>query len=238
MITTTKAVVLRIVPYSDSKYILNCYSSDFGRISFVNFKPKGGKQKRTEYIHSLALVEVVFINHEKKQVHTARSVQLCEQLQSLLSNPAKQSIVMFLAEFLNFVIKDEDSNPYLYRYIEEFICQLNETSERFDWFHHKFLLELAGFTGFFPELNLENNTNSGFLNLFTGELDEDESAFSVPLNVTECLRALRNIAYDSLPNIKGTALLRSDVLDAIIRYYSLHFPDFKEPSSLKIFRGY
>lgn len=238
MISTTKAIVLRIIPYSDSKNILNCYSPDFGRVSFVCFKPKGKKRWSAGYFHLLALVEVVFAYHEKKHVHTARSVQHTGQLQSLLNNPAKLSIAIFLAEFLNSVLQEEDANALLYTYMENFIFQLNESVSGYDGFHLKFMLELASYTGFFPELDLSGVIGNGFLNLSTGELDDTEHTFSLSKESGDIFKKLISTPYESLSTISIGAASRTKLLNELIRFYSIHFPDFKEPASLKIFRGY
>ncbi len=238
MITSTNVLVLRIVPYSDSKVILNAYSPDFGRISFLHFKPKATKKGRAGYFHPLALLEVLFNNHEKKQVHTARSVQHAVQLQSVLSNPAKQSITLFLAEFFNLILKDEDANPHLYHYLAAMVEKLDADTNGYPWYHLKVVLEVAAFTGFFPELQLRHNHGKAFLNLYTGELEGVSGPFSASEETTGALRSLLELPYEDLVQMPGGKGVRAQVLNDLMRFYALHFPDFKEPASLKIFRDY
>lgn len=238
MLTTTKAVVLKIVPYSDSKNIFNCYSPDFGRITFVHFQSKGGKRQRSAYFHPLSLVEVVFNHHERKHVYTANSMQHSVQLQSLLTNPLKQSIILFLAEWLNSILKDEDANAFLYTYISDFVELLNVAKSNFELFHLKFILELATFTGFFPEMRWEDFTVGGYLNLYSGDFESQASNLTVSGPITEALLQIGTLPYDKLSEQNFPSAVRTEMLDEILRFYALHFPDFKVPASIKIFRGY
>lgn len=238
MFTKSQAIVLRTIPYSDSKLILNCYTPKFGKIAFIDYRAKGRKKHRSGYFHPLAIIEVEYNSHERKQVYSAKSIQHSVQLQSVLTNPFKQSISLFLSEFLDFILKDEDSNETLYEYILKGISALDEAKEGYDLFHLKFILDLATFTGFFPEIQFNQYYENRFLNLMNGAFEDHDGSLTVSTNCTLFIVQLANTPYESLGDIDVSTGLITEGLNALMRYYSIHFPDFKTPTSLKIFRGY
>lgn len=238
MLTKSEAIVLRVIPYADNKLILNCYSPGQGKIAFVDYRSKGRKKQRSGYFHPLAIVEVEYNSHERKQVYAVKSIQHSSQFQSLLTNPLKQSFSLFLSEFLNLVLKDEDANEELYTYIKRFIGFLNEAKGSFDLFHLKFILGLAAFTGFFPEIQFKAFHEKSYLNLMSGCFEEADTSLTISANCTWLLVRLSNTSFDSLHDLQVPPGLITEGLNALMQYYSIHFPDFKIPSSLKIFRGY
>ena len=219
MIINTKAIVLATVRYKDHAVIVNCYTKDHGVKSYLVhgiFKSKKGKMNPA-YFQLLTQLEIQASHHPNKELHKLKEVRINQHYQSLHSNIYKSSVVMFLAEALNNLIKDEDT-PELYEFIETALLwyDLHEFNPNF---HLLFLLKLSRHLGIYP--NLEEISSEFMLNLND-------------LTQVSLLEQLLGTTFDDLENIKMNAQMRQQLLTSILKYFSVHLGYFKTPKSLEI----
>ena len=73
-------------------------------------------------------------------------------LPSLLSDPSKLAIGLFVCEFLYHALRDEQRNEPLFDYVRTSIEWLDGRERDFANFHLVFLMHLSRFLGFYPNL--------------------------------------------------------------------------------------
>ena len=125
---------------------------------------------------------------------------------------------MFIAEVLQNILKEEEKNIELYRFLEASLLwyDLHEFNANF---HLTFLLKLSQYLGVYPDIDTLH------LNFFNYEKDNHK---------IDVLKKLLGIHFDDLHTIKINAQMRQDILNEILHYFSVHLGDFKKPKSLKI----
>ena len=154
MIISTKAIVLSKLKYKDNDLIVKCYLEAKGIVSFVvknAFSSKKGKLKPA-YFQPLSMLQVEFDYKNSRDLHYFKNIRLLHSFQSLHTAILKSTVVIFLAEILSAVLKEEEANPSLFSYIETTFLWF-DTIDHSSIFHHKFLMGLTKYLGFFTELN-------------------------------------------------------------------------------------
>lgn len=157
MLQSTRAVVIHTFSYSDTSVILRAYTEKFGFSSFLLKGFKKNKKQKAQ-LHSLAIIELSFLEKNSSSLLLARSVNSQNPLTNLLMDPVRSGVAMFISEWLSYTIKeDEEGDQQFFSWLVRAIELLNST-ETIANFHLWFLLELSKFMGIAPQGNRNNNT--------------------------------------------------------------------------------
>mgnify|MGYP005991288401 CR=1 FL=1 len=220
MLLTTNAIVLSALKYKDSSLIVSCYTKELGVQSYILhhiFKAKKGKLNPA-YFQLLTQLEVQTNYKPNQSLHKITEVKLHHLYTSMHTNVYKSAVSMFIAEVLQNILKEEEKNIELYRFLEASLLwyDLHEFNANF---HLTFLLKLSQYLGVYPDIDTLH------LNFFNYEKDNHK---------IDVLKKLLGIHLDDLHTIKINAQMRQDILNEILHYFSVHLGDFKKPKSLKI----
>lgn len=232
-ISTTKAIVISSIKYSDSSLIARLYTQQYGLVSYMLkgvLKSKRGKLKAA-YFQPLTLLTVVCSHQEKRSLQSLRDAQVSYMYQQIPTDVVKQSVVLFLSEVLSYSIREEETNDPLFQYLENSFLWL-DSHENSANFHLLFLLNLTKFLGFYPDT--AQCHKSGFHlreGIFTNDLHEKEI---VTGDEIVQLKKLLGINFDGIDSVKFSKSQRQALLKMLIRYFELHLEGFKSPRSLGV----
>ena len=112
MLIYTKAIVISKLKYRDNDLIVKCYTEHFGIQSYLLrgvLKSKTGKLK-VAYFQLLSQLEINVNYKENRSLQSITEVKPFVFYQSVHTNVAKSAIVMFLAEVLSEILKEEEKN--------------------------------------------------------------------------------------------------------------------------------
>ena len=164
------AIVLNTIKYSDKDLIVELLTEKDGCLSFMQRISTSKRAKiRTAWFQPLARLDVDYDDrptHKLKRLATAQPLPLL----TIPYEPAKTTMALFLAEFLRVTMRSEPASPLLFDYVWNSIEWLDTCRESFANFHLVFLLHLARFFGFEPNLeapspncyfDLERNIHNG-----------------------------------------------------------------------------
>ena len=233
MLVTTKAIVISKLKYSDNDLIVKCYTERFGVQSYLLrgiLKSKKGKLK-TAYFQLFSQLELIVNYRETRSLQSISEVKPFAFYQSIYSNVAKSAIVMFLAEVLSGVLREEENNELLFTYIETTLLWLDANDE-YSNFHLLFLLNLSRYLGFYPDLN---NSDSTFFNLEDGKFQSKKTnIYCVSDEILMQFKQLLGINFDALNTVKIKSGQRQELLNVILLYFELHLGSLKKPRSLQV----
>ena len=103
-------IVLHTLKYNDTSNIVEIYTREVGRSSFLVKVPRSRKSGvRSVLFQPLAMVELEAEIRPNSSLHRIREAKAFYPFQSLPYHPYKSSIAMFLAEFLYRALKEEAS---------------------------------------------------------------------------------------------------------------------------------
>ena len=233
MLRSNNCVVLSKLKYRDYDLIVKCYTEEHGITSYMlrGILKSKKSQSKTIYFQPLSLLQIEENYRPNQSLQFIKEVKFSHVYKSLHTNIYKASMVLFLAEILSTVLKEEEPNKDLYNYIS-IAFQYLDAEDNFSNFHLLFLLNLTKYLGFYPE---KTHQKHPFFNLESGVFESDNkgkhSIFGENLLL---LKHMLGINFDALYLVKINAKQRREFLNMLLHYFELHLEGFKKPKSLQV----
>lgn len=226
--------MLRQVKYSDTQIIVDMLTEALGRVAFFVSLPKSAKARiRRQYFVPLTLVDIEFDHRQRTQMQRLKNISIASPMVSITSSPGKTAIAMFLSEFLTYATAGEQANRPLFLFVWTSMQWLENAVEGIANFHLVFMLRLATFLGFSP--NLEPGEGEYF------DLQEGMFVAYVPahgqfLDVADSQRLLllMRLQYATMHLLRMSRAERNRCVDIALIFYRLHIPGFPELKSLSV----
>lgn len=229
----SEAIVLHSLKYGEGRIIVDMYTRSDGRLSFIVPVPRSQRSKvKKQYLQPLTLLAIEADVRQQAQLQKLRDARLLVPLPSLLSDPTKLSIGLFVAEFLYHALKGEQQNEPLFCYVRDSIVWLDSAPDRYVNFHLVFLMRLSRFLGFWPNLEEEGDYFDLRAASFCTEppLHRD---FLLPQEAGH-IRLLMRMDFPTMHLFRLTRAERARILEILLLYYRLHLPAFPELRSLQV----
>lgn len=261
MITKTEAIVLRTIKYGEQRLIVDMFTRQQGRMAFIVPLPKSAHAKlRKQHFQPLSLLSIEADVRQQVQLQKLRETSVLYPLSSLLSQPEKLSISLFLSEFLYYALRDEQQNEALFDYVLSSIEWLDGCESGFANFHLVFLMRLSRFLGFWPNLE-EGDPTPNPSPKERGSLEERDPLLTSPKErgslffdlraATFCgaaplhrdflvpneavhIRTLMRMNFANMHLFRLSRVERHRILELLLLYYRLHLPSFPELKSLEV----
>ena len=237
MLEKTRGIILHQIKYTDSGIVAQIYTKKFGRQSFLI----KGMRKRKTGKHNI-LFQPMFILDLELYYKASREMQTLKEFSvsftpyDIYSNIKKSCVAIFLGEVLTSVLKEESPHEEMFDFIEESIAYFDGCKEGFANFHIAFLVGLSSFLGFEPAPRLENE--NAFFDMVNGIFVPIPPVHGNYANeeITNILAEFFVASYDSVSTISLTGKIRNDVLETLVRFYSLHLPGLRKIRSLDVLK--
>jgi DNA repair protein RecO (recombination protein O) len=113
---------------------------------------------------------------------------------------------------------------------------LDKCESGFSNFHIAFLIALSSFLGFEP--GKRTDPENLYFDLINGtfvSLPPLHSSYADP-QVSDILAGFFSASFDMMRSIPLTGSLRDEVLETIIKYFSIHLPGLKKINSLDVLK--
>ena len=240
MLETTQGIVLHYNRYNDDSAIVDIFTLSRGSVSFL---VRDRRQKRGSGLHAtllrpLNIVELVLDFRPSLSLQRIQELHIAQCYTSLPYDPMKETLALFLSEFLHNALRNEMQNSDLYHYILYSLLWLDAAREGIANFHIAFLVRLTHYLGFWPNIQRKGRMTLPYFDLrdsietdtppLHGFYLKGEEAASLPLMLRMNLRNMHSFRLNRLQ--------RSRILDVLTTYYKLHVPEFRDPRSLAVLR--
>ena len=251
MHSKSEAIVLHSIKYGDTRLIVDMFTREHGRLSFAVPIPKSTRGKiKKQYFQPLTLLYIEADVRQQQQLHKLTDASLLSPLASLLTEPPKLAIALFIAEFLYYALRGEQRDERLFGYIRSSIEWLDGRQDRYANFHLVFLMHLSRFLGFFPNLEVTSSQQPPVIPRESSAptqlyFDLRAASFcSAPpphhdyLMPEEAGRIgiMMRMDYATMHLFRLSRAERNRTLEIIEHYYRLHLPAFPELRSLPVLR--
>lgn len=214
--------LLSYIKYGDYDAILHCYTLESGFQSFFMRGIYSAKNKKKAFLSPLNELEITFSSHHGN-LPTIKKVELSEKIPDEV-NVHKNAVIFFLSDFLNQILKNESQNVALYQEIKFFKQKILEKKMHA---HYFFLIRMLQFFGISPLVSEEK-----FLNIEKGVFQEEITQKEVDEDLSFLWKKILNQEIDEDFIIEKK--YRKSLLDSILQYYKMHFPEFYSPKSLPV----
>lgn len=227
----TQAIVLSYLKYGDSGLIVKCYTEKSGIESFILKNAFSGRNKKTAVVTILNQIYLIYEIRKNQNLIFPREITQAYHYKSLNTNPVKTTIVLFLGEILNSVLKEEESNLSLYNFISTCLIEFDSKDSSYADFHLWFLINLTRFLGFYPNLSDDYE----YFDLANGVSTNDyHSGFLIGNEELELFKKIIRLNFFTQKAPEFNQSERKNLLEIIIRYFELHIGDFRRPKSLEV----
>jgi DNA repair protein RecO (recombination protein O) len=231
----TDAIVLRSIKFGDSKMIVDLFTEALGRLSFIIRIPKTAKGKlKKQYFQPLTLLNVEFDYRQKLQLQHLRNAEIAYPFSGIPFSAVKLSISLFIAEFLLYVTRDEQTNPTMYKYIANSVEWLDASQRGVANFHLVFMMRLSRFLGFYP--NMDEHAATDYFDLRNGcftPLMPSHDEYLMPQEA-EKISLLMRMNFETMHLFQLSKADRNRITQLVIMFYQLHVPLFKDMKSLPV----
>jgi len=227
MLNKTRAIVLHHVRYGETSIVITLYTEKFGRLACM---ASGIRSRKTRIpailFQPLTIVDTDFYYRQNREIQRMKEASCPVIYNSIPFNYTKSAIALFLSEVLYLSLREEESNPVLFSFLIHSLQLLDTLEEGSVFFHHWFLLHLTRYLGYFPEVHQFDGPE-----LFSSGI---HSFGSLSAGASRALRRI-GVHAQGPPDLSDiTYRERNELLEGIIRYYSLHIDGFMRLKSLMV----
>lgn len=237
MILQSKAIVLRSLKFGESSLIIDMFTEQEGRISFIVRIPKTAKGKiKKQYFQPLTLLELELDYRQRVSLQHIKEVRIQHPYTSIPFDPVKSAILLFLSEFLYYVTRGEQQNVHLYNYVLSSMQWLDEVEHNYANFHLVFMMRLSRFIGFFP--NLDAYHEGSWFDLRNASFCDRAPLHPDYLLPSEAsgIGLLMRMDYENMHLFRLSHHERNRIADTVLRYYCIHVPDMPELKSFQVMK--
>jgi DNA repair protein RecO (recombination protein O) len=241
MIHKTKGIVLRTVKYGETSVIVTILTELFSLQSYLvngvrSSKGKGGS--KSAMFQPASMLDLVIYHQESKNLNRLKEYSWSFLYRNILSDVISNSIALFMIELLQKCIRQPESNPELYYFMEDALTALDQAERNVQAnFPLFFALHLSGFFGLRIDDNYSERRN--YLDLkegnFTSERPIHPHYLDHPLSdITSHLLKIKQPA--ELADLPLNKDKRRSLLEACEVFYSLHIQGFTPLKTLPVLR--
>ncbi|MBT2621028.1 MULTISPECIES: DNA repair protein RecO [Chryseobacterium] len=218
-----RAFLLSFIKYGENDAILHCFTEEDG---FQTYFLKGIYSKRNKKKALLQPLNQLNISISMGKSSGIRSISKFELVKNndIYTDIKINTVIFFVSDFLNQILRNEDKNLILFFSIDEFIGKLSSLNYQS---HLIFLIKILKIHGITPLVNVYD-----FLDPETGTFSLSQTHQLFNHEVSSLWKSI--ISSENPYEIKINSSFRKDFLDSILVYYHYHISDFKIPTSLEI----
>lgn len=218
-----RVFLLSFIKYGENDAVLHCFTEEDG---FQTYFLKGIYSKRNKKKALLQPLNQLNISINLGKSSGIQSISKFELVKNndFYTDIKVNTVVFFVSDFLNQILRNDAKNPVLFFSIEEFIDELSQQNYQS---HLIFLIKILKIQGVAPLINEHDY------------LDPETGIFS-PVPVHQLFNHEISIVWKSIMSsqnpyeIKINSSLRKGFLDSVLVYYHYHITDFKIPTSLEV----
>jgi len=237
MIEKTRGIILNQIKYTDSGIIARLYTRKFGRQSFLIRGMRSRKSgKHSILFQPMYILDLEISYKESREMNVLKEFSVSYSPYDIYSDIKKSCVAIFLGEVLTSVLREESSHDEMFDYIEKSIIYFDRCREGYANFHIAFLAGLSSFLGFEP--GTRENENDSFFDMSNGifvPVPPVHGNYANP-DVSNILAQIFLASYDNIGNILLKGAMRNEVLDTLLKYYSLHLTGLKKINSLEVLK--
>lgn len=237
MLERTRGVVLHQLKYGDDSLVVDIFTQEHGALSFMVRVPKQRKSPlRTVLLRPLNILELDFDYRSTQGLQRVKDMRLALPYASLPYDPVKETLALYLSEFLYHALKHEGRNEALFDYLCAGLEWLDGADSGVANFHLVFLIRLTRFLGFWPDV--PRHTDGLVFDMKDAVLTDVAPLHGLYLDARETafLPYLLRASFASMHRLVLNRQQRSRILEVVELYYKIHVAEFPDLKSLDVLR--
>lgn len=237
MIEKTQGIVLHQVKGATDHLIVTVYTESRGALQFVT-KPvrQRGRRANTHLLRPLSIVDIGFDYRANQSLQRMADLQVGVAYTSLPYHPMKETIALFLGEFLYYCLRNEARNKPLFAFLLNSLLWLDSCGGEVANFHLTLLMRLTRFLGFWPPV--DERVSGMYYDLQSCQYAAARPLHNAYLTPEEArlMPQLMRMDFASMHLFRMTRQQRERFLDVLETYYQQRLPGFPQLKSLAVLR--
>lgn len=237
MIEKTRGIVLHQTRGATGHLIVTIFTEDCGAVAFV-VKPSRAKTQRlhTNLLRPLSIVDLIFDLRVNQSLQRIEDLHVGMAYRSLPYHPVKETIALFLGEFLYYSLRNETRNQPLFAFLCNSLAWLDACDSGLANFHLTLLLRLTRFLGFWP--SVDASAHGMFFDMQTCQYTEVRPPHGAYLTPEEAglMPLMMRMNFPSMHLFRMSREQRNRFLDILEAYYQQRIPGFPPLRSLQVLR--
>lgn len=237
MLLKTTGIVLHQVKYTDSAVITHIYTESYGRQSFlIRGVHSKSSRSRAGLLQPLFILDMEVYHRGSRELQNVKELRNKLPFTSIPYDPGKTAIALFIAEVLYKVLREQEANAGMFSFLISSIETLDALDSDYNSFHLLFMLQLSRHLGFFPAR--KEVKGKAIFDLRSGTFVRNSPAHGQCLSESnsELINIMLSIGYQNQSDLHMNSQIRSQMLDNIVLYYTIHLDGFVRPASLDILK--
>lgn len=231
MLQKTEGIVIHTIQYSDTSIIAKIFTADHGLLSFMVNGTRGKKSaNKAVLFQPLSILALDIYHQENKNLKTIKESKLLLNPAGIYGNIHKTSVVLFMAEVLQKVLKENSVHPTLYDLLKQKMTELNDQSFHPD-FHLYLLLDIANELGFHPFNNY--SAKESVFSIEEGKFVEATHEHFGVMYLNENDSKLMN-GLLSNSKVQLNTVERRGMLMELMKYFQVHNPGMSSIRSIAV----
>jgi len=215
--------LLSFLKYGENDAILHCFTEEEGFNTYFLKGIYSKKNKKKAFLLPLNKLNFSILSGKSGAMQTVSRFEMLN-INDLYMDIKANTMIFFIADFLNQILRNENKNLNLFNCIDEFIDELNNKNYQSHLIFLIKILKIQGVAPLFGDAKYLDPETGTFSNHLTHHFFDDENSV-----LWKAVISSQNPYEIKIPSSK-----RKDFLDSILVYYHYHISDFKTPASLEI----
>jgi len=183
---------------------------------------KSKSSKKAIFFQPLNLINIVFYPSKSGGMGRLKEVSLLQTNSSINVSHVKMAIALFMGEVIYTTIREQESNPSLFNFLEVSIMALDAIEEGISNFHLLFIAQLSKYLGFFPNGSFSASTpyfdyRNGF---FVSHKPQHNQFFTSEMS--SLLSSLVETPFENADQIHLIGTQRNEFINSMLHYYAYH----------------
>ncbi|HOP05104.1 MAG TPA: DNA repair protein RecO [Tenuifilaceae bacterium] len=222
MLNKTRSIALHSVRYGESSIIAYLYTLEHGRVSLMVNRAFGKGKSKSVYFQPLNLLDVVFYPSKGHGLGRLKEVSSSSLHSTLQFDNIKRAVALFIGEVIYRTLKEEESNPPLFGFLENAVKILDLLEDGVPNFHLVFLSQYCKYLGFHP--NGEYSIETPYFDFKNGSFVTHEPNHPMWFGAenAQLLTKLLKTSFSSCGEIKLNHSQRNAFVEQMLHYYTYH----------------
>jgi DNA repair protein RecO (recombination protein O) len=157
LLLSSKGLILKVFPYSDTSIICNIFTDDYGKLTFIVKGIRKPKQPLLSILQPFNLIELQYYYKKDRGIQLIKEADIIISFEKLRKNFSTIIIGSTILNIINKVFEKEYSNDIIFRLIYQILNKLSDINYHNKIFFIFFIFHLNKQLGFMPNIDKVKN---------------------------------------------------------------------------------
>jgi len=187
LLLSSKGLVLKVFPYSNTSVICNIFTDDYGKLTFIVKGIRKPKKPLLSILQPFNLIELQYYYKKDRGIQLIKEADIVISFEKLRNNFSTIIIGSTILNIINKVFEKEYSNEIIFRLIYKTLNKLSDIDAHNKIYFIFFIFHLNKQLGFMPTINEVKNAIADNGSLFLDQINETHIDELLNINIDSTL---------------------------------------------------